>query len=85
METALHILRGAADAGAAGHYDWLVLSPRLEPLRSDPRFDEILARSRSQFEKLLAVMETAQAEGHFPEYLEQPLADLQAQLAAAGA
>ena len=29
VETALRILRGAADAGAAGHYDWLVLSPRL--------------------------------------------------------
>ena len=84
VDTALHILTRAAVAGSSDAYDWLVLSPRLEPLRSDPRFNEILSLARAQFDEMVAVMETARSEGYFPEYLEQPLADLQARLAAGG-
>ena len=82
LETALHILTRSAAAGALPTYEWLMLNPRLEPLRSDARFNEILTRARARFDEMVAVMETARSEGFFPEYLEQPLADL---LVSAGA
>ena len=61
-------------------YDWLMLDPRLESLRRDPGFAPILDQSRSRFAEFLTLLDRARIRQEFPPYMEQPLAELRAQL-----
>ncbi len=72
-ETALALLVLCAKAGAIPAYDWLVLNPYLKALQSDPRFKDVAAKSRLQFDEMLRIVNEARASGGMPPYLEQPL------------
>lgn len=74
-EKALLILKRALEAEALA-YDHMVLNSTLDPLRSDPRFVEIVLQTRKRFETGLQWIEQARSRGEFPRYLEKPLADL---------
>ena len=52
-EPALTLLLQCAKVGAIPPFEWLVLNPYLKPLRLDPRFKEVVARSRLQFDEML--------------------------------
>jgi eukaryotic-like serine/threonine-protein kinase len=66
----------ALKLSSAYDYDALRLDPRLEPLRSDARFADVVSRARAEFEDEVALLHEAGARGELPHYLEQPLADL---------
>ena len=76
----IDLLTEAIRNGEIPQYDWLMLDPRLESLRSDPGFDPILAQSRTRFAQILARVDRARRGQEFPRYMEQPLAELRAQL-----
>lgn len=61
-------------------YDWLVINPDFKSVKSEPRFQKILAGARVQFDEMLSTLEEARSRGEFPQYLEKPLADLKKQL-----
>lgn len=61
-------------------YDVLRLDSRLEPLRADPRFENVPSRASAQFEEQVTVLEEARGRGELPHYLEQPLTDLMVKL-----
>ncbi len=79
-DAAFEILGRKSSAAVEWAYDWLMLSPDLETLRHDIRFGPIASASRSQFERMLAHVNEARVRGEFPEYLEEPLAKLLADL-----
>jgi len=79
-DEAFAFLAGMLARGSVPNYEWLALNPNLAPLRSDPRFKEIASRSRAQFDKVIDILNQAQAQGELPKYLEKPLADLAARL-----
>jgi tetratricopeptide (TPR) repeat protein len=76
IDAAFQVLDRDAEAGYQLPYDWLVLDPRLGPLKRDSRFVPILEKSRQEFEDMLDVMRQARSRGEFPSYLEAPLDDL---------
>jgi serine/threonine protein kinase len=76
IDAAFQVLDRDAEAGYMLAYDWLVLDPRLGPLKRDARFAPILAKSRQEFEDMLDVFRQARSRGEFPQYLETPLKDL---------
>lgn len=57
-------------------YDFLMLNPQLASLRADARFKPIEARSRTQFDEMLKVMEESRSRGEMLPYLAAPLAEL---------
>jgi tetratricopeptide (TPR) repeat protein/predicted Ser/Thr protein kinase len=57
-------------------YDFVEITPGLEPLRSDTRAAKIVAESKAQFEQLVSILEEARSRGELPQYLEKPLNDL---------
>ena len=82
-ERAVQILMRATQGGSMQPYDWFLLNPHLETLRTDKRFRTIMAKADAQFKELLDVLNQARVRGEFPEYLEQPLAELLTKLKAA--
>ncbi|MBA2260505.1 MAG: hypothetical protein H0W18_16555 [Acidobacteria bacterium] len=68
------------NARAIPPFDWLVLDPYLKGLQSDPRFKEVAAKSRLQFDEMLRIVDKARASGEMPPYLERPLKDLLARI-----
>ena len=84
VELALELIEGAVAAEAVP-YDFLLLNPDLEPLRSEPRFQEAVSEAKRQWEEMLATFDDARERGELPAYLEESLADLQQQLDRASA
>jgi len=75
-DAALETLNARLDAGLVEPYDLLMQNPDLEPLRRDPRFQKIAARSRVKFEELMVILQEARERGECPGYLEKPLLEL---------
>jgi tetratricopeptide (TPR) repeat protein len=80
---ALEILTRLAQGGVVPPYDMLTQNPRIAPLASEAGAGEILEKSRSRYEGVLAVLEAARNRNELPRYLEQPLAKLRAETGAA--
>jgi serine/threonine protein kinase/tetratricopeptide (TPR) repeat protein len=76
METAMHMLSRYLEANYFPPYDWLVLDPRLAPLRQDERFKPILEKFREDFVDIMKVLAQVRSRGELPHYLEVPFADL---------
>ncbi|MCA1562811.1 MAG: hypothetical protein LC804_21925, partial [Acidobacteria bacterium] len=85
LERALEILARCASAGAIPPYDWLLLNPHLEPLRSDGRFQNVMTKARVQFDQMIEILTAARERQELPAYLEAPLSDLMRQLPLKGA
>ena len=79
-DVVIDLLTEAVRRGEIPQYDWLMLDPRLESLRSDPDFAPILEQSRARFAEMLALLERAQIRQEFPPYMDQPISELRAQL-----
>jgi tetratricopeptide (TPR) repeat protein len=75
-DNAVGVLTRLDAAGFAPPYDWLMLDPRLESLRKDPRLQTVINRSRSEFQNLIDELNEARKRGEFPRYFEKPLAAL---------
>jgi hypothetical protein len=73
---AVDILQRGAAVGAVVPYEFLMRNRGLASVRSDPRFPEILARSRLQFDEARGILEQARARGELPAYLHEPLDEL---------
>jgi hypothetical protein len=80
-ESAIQTLAIRADKGILEPYDWLLLNPELQPIRSDTRFQQIASRSKVQFEEMLSILEEARSRNELPAYLEKSLTQLRARLA----
>lgn len=80
VDEALRLMQTCVARGVSPDYDWVVLDTRLTPLRADPRFAAILARSRAEFVVLLRDLDAAKSRGELPPHLHQPLADLRQKL-----
>jgi hypothetical protein len=82
LEPALQLCTIGLKAGMVPlyYYDVLRLDSRLEPIRLDPRFQDVVSRARAQFEEEVTVLEEARTRGELPHYLEQPLTDLSVKL-----
>ncbi len=76
LETALHMLSRYLEANYFPPYDWLVLDPRLDPLRRDERFKPILEKFREDFVDIMKVLAQVRSRGELPTYLEAPFTDL---------
>lgn len=77
---ALEILVGLGQSDVAPPYDMLTRNPHLAFLKTEPKLQTLLARSRGRFETTLALLEAARTRGELPPYLEKPLAELRAGL-----
>jgi hypothetical protein len=75
-ESAIETLAVRAAKGIFEPYDWLMLKPELEPLRKHSQFKELSAQSRSEFEKMVSILEEARKRNELPSYLEKPLDDV---------
>jgi tetratricopeptide (TPR) repeat protein len=80
LDPAFRVAKRVIEGGAIPPYDWLLLNPHLKAFRADPRFQEIAAPSRAQFEAMLSLLEEARDRRELPEYLDRPLAQLVARL-----
>lgn len=79
-EEALELLLFRSEQGIYLPYDYLLFNPTLEPIRDDPRFQEVLALSRSRFRRMGSILEEARAQEVLPQYLEKPIDDLLLQI-----
>lgn len=79
-EAAVRIMSRCLSRGAVPSFAWLMLHPQLESVRADPRLRDLLQQSRTDFAKLLRVLDDAQRRGDLPPYLVQPLAELRTTL-----
>jgi TolB-like protein/predicted Ser/Thr protein kinase len=78
IDDAMMALNKGLAAGYPVPYDLILLNPHYKSIRSDPRMDVYVSRSRTSLETVLALIEKARQRGDFPQYLEKPLADLRA-------
>jgi tetratricopeptide (TPR) repeat protein/predicted Ser/Thr protein kinase len=78
-EAAMQYLEKTADPGYA-NFDFLAADPRIDALRSDPRFAKHLTRSRMMFVELVAVLDQIKADGQFPKHFDEPLRQMHALL-----
>lgn len=76
----LRTLSIRAEKGILEPYDWLLLSSEMEAVRKDPGFQEIVAKSRNQFEEMISTLNEAKARKELPAYLEEQLTQMNALL-----
>jgi hypothetical protein len=62
--------------GLAPNYELLVANAQFAPLRLDPRFPGIAAKSRAQLDDVCSALNAARARGELPKCLEAPLDEL---------
>lgn len=75
-EEALRLLEYRSEQDLFQPFDYLLFTPDLAPLRSDPRFQVVVEKSRARFDEVLAILEEARNRGELPTFLEEHLADL---------
>jgi serine/threonine protein kinase/tetratricopeptide (TPR) repeat protein len=75
VDGTLETLRLRADLKILEPYDWLLLSPELNKIRKDSRFQNIVTLSRAEFEQTLTILDAAKSRNELPLYLQQPLAE----------
>ena len=80
IDEARELLLRLDEAGIVPDYDGLMLSPDLQWIRDDPELAPIITKSRERFQETLAILEDARGRGELPAYLEEPLAELLADL-----
>jgi tetratricopeptide (TPR) repeat protein len=76
-DEAIRILLRSGDLGVPPPYDFLLHEPWYQPLRSDPRFAKVVSASRDGAAKIAKILEDARGRGELPEYLIQPLDELE--------
>jgi len=75
-DESIRILLRSVEMGIPPPYDWLLLDPDIQLLRSDARFATVLSASRDGAANIARILEGARVRGELPSYLEQPLAEL---------
>jgi len=75
-DESVRILLRSVQGGVPPPYDWVLLDPDIQLLRSDSRFARVLAASRDGAAKIARILEQAHTRGELPAYLEQPLDEL---------
>jgi Tfp pilus assembly protein PilF/TolB-like protein len=73
---AMRILEKSVEVGVPQPYDWLLVDPDIQLLRSDWRFAKVLAASRDRAAMVARILEQARARSELPSYLNQPLDEL---------
>jgi len=75
-ELSLELFAHRALMGIIEPYDHFVAHPDLDPLRGDARFQQVLRKSRRNFEETLSVARAAQSRAEAPDYIVHALDDL---------
>jgi serine/threonine protein kinase/TolB-like protein len=73
---ALDLMLYRRGVGVVDNYESLLLNKDLAPLRSDPRFRQLLDPARKESEEMLAVLAEARKRGEYPAYLDPAIDDL---------
>jgi tetratricopeptide (TPR) repeat protein len=73
LDRAVGLLQRAYDAGWRGYY-WIVHDPRWEPLRGDPRFEQIMRSSEAHVEAERREIERIDAQDGFQDHLNAAMA-----------
>ena len=68
-DQAIELIRLSDSRGRPPQYDWLFLDPDMETLREEPALEDILTRSRAEFEKVMTALQNARFRDELPEYL----------------
>jgi tetratricopeptide (TPR) repeat protein len=75
-DESIRILLRSVEVGVPPPYDWVLLDPDIQLLRSDPRFAKVLTASRDGAARIGKILEAARTRGELPSYLNQPLDNL---------
>jgi pentatricopeptide repeat protein len=79
-DLAMQLFSQMAEFGEIPEYDWVMLDPRLRPIRDDARFKAVVAQSRARFDELRVALDEARTRGELPAYLDAALTRLLGQL-----
>jgi hypothetical protein len=77
---ALELLVYRKNLAVPANYEFYLLCKDLAPLRSDPRFEELVVEGRKRFDDLLSILTDARQRGEYPTYLDPALDELLASL-----
>ena len=80
MDEARELLWLLDEAGVFFAYDRIMLVPENDWIRNDPELDDVVAKSREQFQEIVVILNEARSRGELPGYLEQPLNELVTEL-----
>lgn len=73
---ALELLVYRQRLGVPANYEFYLLSKDLEPLRADPRYEQLVVEGRKEFDDLLSILAAARRRGDYPSYLDAALDQL---------
>jgi TolB-like protein len=81
-ERGVELLEQYAAGGSMPAYDWLMLNPDTLALLNDPRIEPIREGSRTQYDEWRERLAALRERGELPDFLEDPLDDLERKLEA---